>query len=156
MNENVLTATDKSANGCAHDRAALEAQALDYHLRGFNCAQCVACTLAPLVDADLDFCFRATEGFGAGMGGMSETCGAVSGGVVALGMLNSAGSDAPSRKASTYKLVRRLVDAFRAQNGSTVCRELKGVGTGAPLRSCNDCICDAVRMTLDVMGEARG
>lgn len=133
----------------------LAAHALELHRRGCNCAQCVVCTLAPLVGADEDACFRAAEGFGAGMGGMTETCGAVSGGVIALGMANSGGVDAPTRKASTYRMVRELVERFREQNGSTVCRELKGVGTGRPLRSCDDCIVDALLMADEILRAGR-
>ncbi len=58
--------------------ATCQAQAAEYHARGFNCAQAVACTLAPAVGLDPQVAFTLTEGFGAGMGGMTETCGAIS------------------------------------------------------------------------------
>ena len=54
--------------------ATCQAQAAEYHARGFNCAQAVACTLAPAVGLDPQVAFTLTEGFGAGMGGMTETC----------------------------------------------------------------------------------
>ena len=52
----------------------LAERALALHKRNFNCAQCVACTLAPLVEASEDSTFRLMEGFGSGMGCKSETC----------------------------------------------------------------------------------
>ena len=40
------------------------------------------------------------------------------------------------------------------QNGSVICRDLKGVDTGNVLRACNDCIADAVRiMEKELYGE---
>ncbi len=62
------------------DREALARRALELHGMKYNCAQAVACTLAPLIGADEELCFRAAEGLGGGMGGLTETCGAVSGG----------------------------------------------------------------------------
>ena len=69
------------------DREELERRALELHGKKYNCAQSVACTFAPFVGADEDACFRATEGLGAGMGGFTETCGAVTGAAVVIGMV---------------------------------------------------------------------
>lgn len=136
------------------DRDALKAAAADYHAQGFNCAQAVACALAPVLEIDADMTFRMTEGFGAGMGGMTETCGAISGAVVALGVANSHGMEDPTSKGGTYKLSKDLVARFAAKNGTTVCRELKGVGSAdGPRRSCAGCIDDAVDLAVDILSE---
>lgn len=137
------------------DRDALAARALDLHARGYNCAQSVACVLAPFVGADEDACFRATEGFGAGMGGLTETCGAISGGVTAIGIARSNGASDPTSKAATYRIVRQLVGRFREQNGATLCGDLKGIATKRPLRSCDGCIEDALAITIDLLEELR-
>ena len=144
----------KDIDATALDRDALRAAAAAYHKRGFNCAQAVACALAPVLGLDLDLAFRMTEGFGAGMGGMTETCGAISGAVVALGAANSAGSDNPKSKGGTYQLTKELVARFAAKNGTTVCRELKGVGSAeGPRRSCPGCVEDAVTIAADILDE---
>lgn len=113
----------------------------------YNCAQAVACALAPEVGGDVDAVYRLSEGFGAGMGGHKETCGALSGAVMVLGQLRSAGTAEPgATKQKTYKLASELVEGFREANGSVLCRELKGIGCDhGPLRSCPGCIEDAVR-----------
>ena len=67
------------------DREALKAAAADYHAQGFNCAQSVICAMAPKLGLDDHTAFALAEGFGAGMGGMTETCGAIAGGIMALG-----------------------------------------------------------------------
>lgn len=137
------------------DRQALADRALELHSLNFNCAQAVACTLAPAIGADEDACFRATEGLGAGMGGLTETCGAVTGAAVIIGMANSNGAADPTSKQGTYRIVRKLAADFRAQNGSTLCPELKGVETKRPLRSCNGCILDALDLAADALERNR-
>lgn len=47
--------------------------------------------------------------------------------------------------------MRKLVADFRAHNGSTLCPELKGIKTKQPLRSCNDCILDALHLAADAL-----
>ena len=134
------------------DRDALKARAAEFHARGFNCAQAVLCALAPSLGIDEDLAFRLMEGFGLGMGGMSETCGAISGAVAAVGAANSAGEANPVSKRATYQLSHEVVERFGAKNSSTICGELKGVGTGTgPLRSCPGCIDDAVDIAVDVL-----
>ena len=127
------------------------ARAHELHADGYNCAQAVACAIAPQMDVDADQLFRALEGFGLGMGDMSQTCGAISGAVAVVGLSNSNGSDGPRSKGATYKISREVPQRFGRQNGTTVCRELKGVDTGSPVRSCPDCIEDAVRIVLDLI-----
>ena len=143
-NENIQTANPL-------DREVLTNRALELHNMNYNCAQAVACTLAPIIGADEDVCFRTTEGFGAGMGGLTETCGAISGAAAVVGMMNSSGIEDPTSKQRTYRLIRKLVGDFRARNGSTLCPELKGIGTGQPLCSCNKCIIDGVHLAADAI-----
>lgn len=128
-------------------------QAIAYHDRKFNCAQAVACAFHKELGVDEEILFKACEGLGLGMGGMCATCGAVSGAVMAAGFLNSDGNlEDPKTKADTYKLSKEIVNRFIEKNGSAVCKELKGVETGKVLRSCPDCIMDAVEIAEDVLG----
>ena len=119
------------------NRSEIKKEAARLHEMGYNCAQSVVCAMAPAIDIDADGAFVLAEGFGAGMGGMTETCGAVSGAVMALSQVESTGRDQIGSKAKTYKLSRELSARFASTNGSTVCRELKGIGSDAgALRSC--------------------
>lgn len=134
------------------DELAARAVALRAEL-GYNCAQAVACALAPEIGADAEACYVLSEGFGGGMGGHTETCGAISGGVMALGQVSSGGTAlSGTTKKRTYELTRELVDRFGAKNGSTICCELKGAGCEhGPLRSCPGCIEDAVKITTEII-----
>lgn len=42
-------------------------------------------------------------------------------------------------------------DTFREKNGSTVCKELKGIESGKVLRSCPGCIEDMVRIAVKAL-----
>lgn len=123
------------------------AEIKDKHTRGYNCAQIVLCSYAEELGIDEETLFRISEGFGAGMGGMMQTCGAVTAMFMALGLANSSGDlQACDTKQQTMKKVRELAAEFEKKNGSIVCRELKGIDTGKVLRSCDGCIEDGIRI----------
>ena len=113
----------------------------DLHRKGYSCSQSVAVACADMVDVPKEFLFRATEGFGAGMGTMDGVCGALTGGLLIAGLKNSSGNlDTPRSKASTMKISKAMLTAFRDKSGSIICRELKGIDSGKMLCSCPDCI----------------
>lgn len=122
------------------------------HDKGYNCAQAVACTYSDLVGLDEETIFKLTEALGAGMGNMEGTCGAVSGACILAGLKNSSGNlELPNSKGKTYKLSRAILDSFKEQNGSVICKELKGTETGKVLRLCEDCIKDAARIAEKII-----
>ncbi len=113
----------------------------ELHRKGYSCSQAVAVACADLVDVPKEILFKATEGFGAGMGTMDGVCGALTGGLLIAGLKNSTGNlDNPKSKAATMKISREMLTSFRDKSGSIICRELKGVDTGKMLCSCPDCI----------------
>ena len=59
------------------------------------------------------------------MGGMTETCGAISGAVAIMGFVMSDGMDNPKTKGQTYKLSREIAKRFGEKNTTTVCGTLK-------------------------------
>ena len=98
-------------------------QAKEYFLQGKNCAQAVALAFADVIGNE-SFLLSATQPLGGGLGRLRQTCGAVSGGAVTLGLLFP-----QSTKAETYSLVQELARRFIDQNGSINCGELlTGVG----------------------------
>ena len=127
-------------------------KAIELHDRGCNGAQAVACASAEEIGVPEETLFAAAEGFGLGMGGMEETCGAVSGAVMLAGFKNScADPKNPKTKAATYQLTREITRQFAEKNHALVCKELKGLETGVVLRSCPDCIRDAVAIAEKVL-----
>lgn len=129
-------------------------KALEYHKKGYNCSQAVACSFCDKMNIDEETVFKMMEGFGFGVSDSYGTCGAVTGMATVMSMLSSSGNlDAPDSKQMTYAKIRELNAKFREKNGSTICRDLKGMDTGKVLRSCDGCIEDAVRILMEEFGE---
>ena len=113
----------------------------ELHRRGYSCSQSVAVACADLVDVPKEVLFKATEGFGAGMGTMDGVCGALSGGILIAGLKNSSGNlILPKSKPRTMKISKAMLNSFREKCGALICRDLKGVDTGKMICSCPDCI----------------
>lgn len=122
------------------------------HNRGYNCCQAVACVFCEEMGLEEETVFKMAEGFGAGMADMQGTCGALSGAAMVIGSKNStANLEKPNSKPATMKVTRELMAKFRDKNGSTICKELKGIETGKVLRSCQGCIKDAILLTEETL-----
>ena len=101
------------------------AKARALFLEGYNCAQAVVGAFADELGMTQRQAVRLASSFGGGMGGMRETCGAVTGMLTVAGLLF--GYDSPADDAGKkvhYAHVRALAEAFRAQHETLVCREL--------------------------------
>jgi C_GCAxxG_C_C family probable redox protein len=74
---------------------------------------------------DREEAMRLASSFGAGMGGMRETCGAVTGMFLVAGCLKGYASPTDQEaKTVHYARIRHLADQFRKQQGTLICREL--------------------------------
>jgi C_GCAxxG_C_C family probable redox protein len=74
---------------------------------------------------------RMASAFGGGVAGTAQTCGAVNGALMVLGLAHATAEpgNGPARQA-TYTATRTLLGRFRGQHGSINCRELLGVDIG--------------------------
>ena len=63
-------------------------KAVEKKHNGYNCAQAVACSFCDEAHMDEETLFNLTQGFGAGLGTMDGTCGAISGAAVVAGLIN--------------------------------------------------------------------
>ena len=104
-----------------------------------NCAQAVLATYADLAGITQKQAMDLGNAFGSGMGNMEGTCGALVGAGIALGLIS--GDKFRSRKAMI-----NIMNEFKARNGATQCRALKGIDTGTVLRECNYCVADACEL----------
>ena len=119
---------------------------MDYAARRkseMNCCQAVLVAFADMLGKGEDELLRLGSGFGAGMGTMEGTCGALVGAIMASSLLSADGE--------AMKNSRAIMPRFKELCGATVCRELKGVGTGKVLCSCEDCVRNAVRAASEVL-----
>jgi C_GCAxxG_C_C family probable redox protein len=72
-----------------------------------------------------DTALKIACGLGAGMGRKEEVCGAVTGGILVLGMRHGRGSkDDRSATDLTYLKTREFMDEFAKKHGTFICRKL--------------------------------
>lgn len=79
----------------------------------------------------MDHAARIACAFGGGVAGTAQTCGAVNGALMVLGLAHA--TPEPGNGAgrqNTYAATRTLLGRFRDQHGSINCRELLGVDIG--------------------------
>lgn len=92
---------------------------------GFNCAQAVLFSFADELHLDKETALKLTCGFGGGMGRMQEVCGAVSGGITAIGCKYGKGlNDTAEATETTYKKVIELMTSFEKVRGTYICNKL--------------------------------
>ncbi len=94
-------------------------------LSGYNCAQAVLYAFRQEAGLEEDLALKIATGLGAGMGRKQEVCGAVTGGILVLGLRHGRGTaEDRSATATTYLRTRELMDRFAAKHGTCICREL--------------------------------
>ena len=99
---------------------------------GFNCSQAVLSAFAGDFGLDDATALKITSGFGGGMGRLADTCGAVTGAFMVLGLRYGQASSDRDAKEVIYARVREFADRFKARNGSVACRDLLGCDIGTP------------------------
>lgn len=96
-------------------------------LEGFSCAQAVFSAFAEAEGMQVETALGISSSFGAGMARMGDTCGALTGGMMVLGLkfgrIDARDTDA---KEKNYRLVREFVERFNEKSGNSICRELLG------------------------------
>ncbi len=90
-------------------------------------------TYGPRFGLDREQALRVAGAFGAGMARTGETCGAVTGGLMVIGLKHAKmrPDDDDSRELA-YALAQEFMDAFRERNGSLLCRGLLDVDVSTP------------------------
>ena len=109
-----------------------------------NCTQSVLKAFADKLPMDEDTLMKLGAGYAAGMGCMESTCGALIGAVMVAGICTDG--------KGTPHVSGQLVRNFEAKCGATICKELKGIETGAPLCPCPECVRNAVLALGEVLG----
>lgn len=96
----------------------------NYFKEGYNCAESIFLafreTLAPEMDQDT---VKLLTGFGCGVGEAGCMCGALTGAIFSLNMINGRTSNTQS-KTEAYKYAKAFHDKFAEKYGVTCCRAL--------------------------------
>jgi C_GCAxxG_C_C family probable redox protein len=93
-----------------------------------NCSQAVLAAYGPKLGLSETDCLRVAACFGAGMGRLGKTCGALTGGLMVVGLRHGQEMiDDPQRgRDALYAKVQALTERFEAAHGSSECRALTG------------------------------
>ena len=115
----------------------------NFNEKKYNCCQAVICAYCEAYGVDDQEIFKLAEGFGGGMGGLQDVCGAVTGAFMAISIAGSAGdkSQPTLTKAATYEKVRELANEFEELHGSIYCRDLK-----TDRVSCQKCVATGAQL----------
>jgi C_GCAxxG_C_C family probable redox protein len=96
----------------------------------YNCAQAVFGIFADDFGLDRETAFRIATPFGGGIGHSGQLCGAVSGGLMVIGLARGITVYDQSQKDACYELARAFLESFAAQHGSLTCPGLLGLDIG--------------------------
>jgi len=126
--------------------------ARDYFMSGLNCAESVLrATLEQVEGADKEM-FKMATPFGGGVGGSKqELCGALTGGVMAIGYLS--GRVDPEIDAGPSKaMAAELRDRFVQSSGSTRCQALvDGFGPAKQTEQCALLVAQTAGWVVDLL-----
>jgi len=127
----------------------------------YFCAESVLLAIAAHQGIESELLLPLATGFCSGVAQTRGMCGAVSGAVMGLGLIN--GRRAPSDdRTANYAAVRKMVEAFEAQHHTVNCYELTGCDLGTPegqaqfratnMKSrCTDYVAEATRLALEAI-----
>ncbi len=101
--------------------------ASELFLSGYNCAQSVVLSFADDLKFSKELAQKMAAGFGGGMGKQQETCGAVTGAIMLLGLLKGEQvNNNDELKSQVYGSVKELIREFVSEFKSTNCKDLIG------------------------------
>jgi len=99
---------------------------------GCACSQAILAVYGQPFGLSRETAVRIAAGFAGGMR-QGETCGAVTGAFMVLGLRHAGDSSETAKgRADVYAKVEEFTKRFRRQNGSIVCRELLGCDISTP------------------------
>ena len=102
-------------------------KAMEYFGNGHSCSQSVFCIFGPELGLSYDLAYKTSAAFGGGMSRMGNTCGAVSGALMAIGLYyrNLDTSDSENKE-HTYEMGHKFIDKFKEVHESVMCNTLIG------------------------------
>ena len=100
-------------------------QAASRFCDGHSCAQAVLTSYSERYGLDVEQAMKLTTGLAGGMGRMANTCGAVTGSILVIGLGKSSGKAGDyESKEVTFNTVQDFSKVFESKHGSLICKEL--------------------------------
>jgi len=96
--------------------------AVETFRNGYNCAQSVLSVFAEDLGVSKDAAMRLASPFGSGIAYMQETCGAVSGALMVIGLKYGKGENGTAEdKERAYDMSRHFITEFKKTTRGTIC-----------------------------------
>ncbi len=108
-----------------------KSELVDQQFPQFNCAQTVFSLFAEDIGLDEKTALKVASGFGGGMA-CAETCGAVTGSYMVIGMKHGHYSSDSNAKALTKQAIQQFNEKFKEKHGSLICKKLTGYDISTP------------------------
>jgi C_GCAxxG_C_C family probable redox protein len=105
-------------------RTPLTEKAVNHFHEGYNCAQSVLLTMLEHENAKNVLVPKIASGFGSGIGRCGSICGALTGGVMAIGLRHGTNEPSAEKRLRSYELSAALYRQFELRYGTVSCREL--------------------------------
>ena len=100
-----------------------KAKLVEERFSNFNCSQTVFSLFAFDLGIDEKTALKIASGFGGGMA-CAETCGAVTGSYMVIGMKHGHVSSDSEKKANTKLMIQNFNEKFKRIHGSLICKRL--------------------------------
>lgn len=107
-------------------------KSLAYFSEGYNCAQSILASFGEDFSCDEATCMKMASSFGAGMARAQEVCGAVTGGLMAIGLALGERCATPEDRKPIYECAAAFMRLFKERFGSLLCRDLLGIDLSTP------------------------
>jgi C_GCAxxG_C_C family probable redox protein len=132
--------------------------------KGFLCSESVLLAVGQWLSVRSNLIPKVATGFGAGVGRHGSVCGAISGGVIALGLKFGRAKPVKADKPPHW-FAKELVDRFEKEFGHIECRDLTGCDLSADsgrekykreevwLTKCRNYIRSATAIAFDILSD---
>lgn len=107
-------------------------KAVQHFRKGHNCAQSVLLTIFEHSKGRNELVPKIATAFGGGIGRCGSVCGALAGGVMAIGAQYGCNEPSVEKRLRSYELAQEAYRQFEKRHGSVMCRELIGYDLSNP------------------------
>ena len=134
----------------------------------YNCSQSTMKAILLELNLDFDQIMPLAAGIGAGVAHEGNACGAVTGAILALGVVEGKLHNGPlEQKEAAYASGEEFVSRFKEKHGTIICDQLTGIAmtdldarktaneNGTFAKKCPTFVSDAVRIALEMVNEPK-
>lgn len=153
---------NKRGNVVREKKHVLGEKAVAYFEEGYNCAQSVLLAMFEYWKGKNELIPKIATAFGGGIGRCGSVCGAVAGGVMALGIKYGTNGSSLEGRLKAYKMAQKFYKRFEKHHGTVLCRELIGYNllnpkeleearrTNVSKEKCPNFVREAVEILLEI------